>query len=428
ITSPTLAAQLDALLALYPEARWHCWEPISRANVSKGAVLAYGQPVEVTPKLDKADVILAIDSDLLSSAPGHLRFARDFASRRNPTRTGKMSRIYAIEPTPTLTGSVADHRFIAGPRELHHIVMALTAGLLEDSPLSAAPDWVAKISADLMANRGRALVHAGPDQPAETHALVHAMNEALGARGNTLELIAPVAHAAGGQAAALAELADDMHAGKVSTLLIMDSNPVYAAPGAFGFAEGLRRVDFSVALSPAPNETSQAVIWGIPMAHAWETWSDARAYDGAATILQPQALPLYNGISMHEMLALLAEPVPSTALEAVQATWKLRMGQDFAQAWRDALASGVVPGTASPKADVSLRSDAGRQTLPEPPNHPLTILFRPDPHLWDGRYANNAWLQELPRPLTKLTWDNPLLISPEQARQLKLRNGDMVRL
>ncbi|MGH6847979.1 MAG: TAT-variant-translocated molybdopterin oxidoreductase [Methylocella sp.] len=428
ITSPTLAAQLDALLSSYPEARWHSWEPISRANVLKGAVLAYGQTVEVTPRLDVADVIFAIDSDLLSSAPGHLRFARDFASRRNPTRTQQMSRIYAMEPTPTLTGSVADHRFIAGPRVLHQVVMALAAGILENSPLSAAPDWVDKVMADLTANRGRALVHVGPDQAPETHALVHAMNEALGARGNTLELIAPVAHTAGGQAASLAELMDDMHAGKVSSLLIMDSNPVYAAPGTLGFAEALKRVDFSLALSPVPNETSQATVWSVPMAHVWETWSDARAYDGTVTILQPQSLPLYDGISMHAMLALFTEPAPPAPLELVQGTWQSRMGQGFAQAWHDALASGAVPNSASPKAEVSLRTDAGRQMPPEPPSHPLTLLFRPDPYLWDGRYANNAWLQELPRPLTKLTWDNPLLISPEQAQELKLHNGDMVRI
>ncbi|MFZ0496010.1 MAG: TAT-variant-translocated molybdopterin oxidoreductase [Methylocella sp.] len=427
ITSPTLAGQLDALLAFYPEARWHRWQAISRENVSKGAVLAYGEPVELAPKLDAADVIFAIDSDLLSSAPGHLRFARDFASRRNPTRTRKMSRIYAVEPTPTLTGSVADHRFIAGPHELHQVVMALAAGILEGSPLSGPPDWVGEVIADLTANRGRALVHVGPDQPPEMHALVHAINEKLGARGNTLELLAPVAYPAD-QAAPLADLAEDMRTGKVSTLLIMDSNPAYAAPGALGFAEALKRVDFSLTLTVSPNETVQLTTWAVPMAHPWETWSDAQAFDGAATILQPQALPLYNGIGMHTMLALFTEPAPSATLETVQATWKTRMGKDFGQGWTDALASGVVPGTASRKADVTLRPDAGRQTPPEPANHPLTILFRPDPHLWDGRYANNAWLQELPRPLTKLTWDNPLLIAPERARQLKLRNGDMIRL
>ncbi len=426
ITSLTLAGQLDALLALYPEARWHRWQAISRENVSKGAVLAYGEPVELAPKLDAADVIFAIDSDLLSSAPGHLRFARDFASRRNPTRTRKMSRVYAAEPTPTLTGSVADHRFIAGPHELHEAVMALAASILEGVPLSG-PDWVGQVIADLTANRGRALVHAGPDQPPETHALVHAINEKLGARGNTLELLAPVAYPAD-RAAPLADLVEDMRTGKVGTLLVIDSNPAYAAPGALGFAEALKRVDFSLTLTASPNETSQATTWAVPMAHAWETWSDARAFDGTATILQPQALPLYDPVSMHTMVALFMEPAPAATLDAVQATWKTRIGEDFAQGWRDALASGVVPGTASPKANVTLRPDAGRQTPPEPANHPLTILFRPDPHLWDGRYANNAWLQELPRPLTKLTWDNPLLIAPDQARQLNLRNGDMIRL
>jgi molybdopterin-containing oxidoreductase family iron-sulfur binding subunit len=235
VTSSTLAGQLDALLALYPEARWHRWQAISRGNVAKGAVLAYGEPIELAPKLAAADVVFAIDSDLLSSAPGHLRFARDYASRRNPTRTREMSRVYAVEPTPTLTGSVADHRFIAGPHELHQVVMALAAGILEGSSLSGPPDWIGQAIADLTANHRRALVHVGPDQSAETHALVHAINEKLGARGNTLELIAPVAYPAD-QAAPLADLVEDMRSGKVSTLVIMDNNPAYAAPGALGFA------------------------------------------------------------------------------------------------------------------------------------------------------------------------------------------------
>jgi hypothetical protein len=205
----------------------------------------------------------------------------------------------------------------------------------------------------------------------------------------------------------LADLVEDMRIGKVSTLLIIDSNPAYAAPGELGFAEALKHIDLSLTLTVSPNETSQATTWAVPMAHPWETWSDARAFDGTATILQPQALPLYNPISIHTMLALFTEPAPAATLESVQATWKTRMGEDFAQGWKDALADGVVPGTASPKADVTLRPDAGRQTPPEPYHHPLTILFRPDPHLWDGRYANNPWLQELPRPLTKLTWNNP---------------------
>ena len=219
-----------------------------------------------------------------------------------------------------------------------------------------------------------------------------------------------------------------MQAGKVTSLLIIDSNPVYAAPAALGFAEALKKVEFSLALTPVPNETSDAAVWAVPMAHAWESWSDARAFDGTASILQPQALPLYDGIDVHSAVALFMEAEPADALDIVQSTWKGRMKGDFAQAWHDALANGLVPNSASSKANVSLLADAAGQQPPTPPDHPLTILFRPDPALWDGRYANNAWLQELPRPLTKLTWDNPLLIAPAKARQLKLRNGDAVRL
>ena len=207
---------------------------------------------------------------------------------------------------------------------------------------------------------------------------------------------------------------------RLSTLLIIDSNPAYAAPAALGFTEALKRVDFSMTLTAAPNETSNATVWGVPMAHAWETWSDARAYDGTATILQPQALPLYQGISMHRMLALFTDPTPMPTLDIVQATWKSRMGANFAQGWHDALANGVVPDTASPKAQrCRCARTPGARSPPAPSDHPLTILFRPDPNLWDGRYANNAWLQELPRPLTKLTWDNPLLISPEHGTKIE---------
>ena len=374
VTSPTLAAQLDALLTLYPAARWHQWEPVSRENVWRGGALAYGTAIESVPNVAAADVILAIDSDLLSSAPGHLRFARDFASRRNPSRA-QMSRLYAVEPTPTLIGSVADHRFIAGPKELHQAMLALAGAILQSSANTEAPAWVGKVAKDLVQNQGRALVHVGPDQPAEMHALVHAINEKLGARGATLDLIAPVVHRPIVEAAALGDLVDDMHAGKVTSLLIIDSNPVYAAPAVLGFADALKKVDFSLALTLTPNETSGATVWAVPMTHAWESWSDARAYDGTASVLQPQALPLYDGIDVHTMVALFTESVAPPAKDAVQSTWKNQITDDFAQAWHDTLANGFVANTASAKANVSLRPDAQSQQLPAPPDQPLTILF-----------------------------------------------------
>ena len=426
-TSPTLMAQLDALIKATPRLAGRNGNPLSRDNVSKGAALAYGQPVDLTLKLDQADVIVAIDSDLLSAAPGHLRYARDFASRRNPTRTRKMSRIYAIEPTPTLTGAIADHRFVAGPRELIR------------SSWRWPPVFFTTIAVGCSRLDGRC--HCGSRRELWTRAdpcgtRTTARNACAGAcdeRGAWRAVdnsgidraIGPDGEPA---TASLDELVDEMRAGKVNALVIIDSNPVYAAPRALGFVEALKRVEFSLTLSTTPNETSNETIWAVPMAHAWESWSDARAYDGVATILQPQALPLYDGIDIHTMLALFAGSVPASPLEIVQATWKPRMAKDFAGTWRDALADGVISNTASPKVDARLRASATRLTPPEPPNHPMTLLFRPDPYIWDGRYANNPWLQELPRPLTKLTWDNPLLISPALAKQSKLQNMDIVRI
>ncbi len=264
VTSPTLAAQLDALQRQYPAAHWHQWQPVSRDAVRRGATDAYGRPVDMIAHLDQADIVLAIDSDLLSTAPGHLHYARDFAGRRNPSRTPRMSRVYAIEPTPTLIGSVADHRFIAGPNELHRVVAALAAGILHDASAVSAPDWVGAVIADLKAARGRALVHVGPDQTAELHVLALAMNEALGARGITFDLIEPVAHEPVDQAASLRALIAAMQAGQVANLLIVDSNPAFTAPAGWGFVKALERVPFSLALAGREDETAQATTWFVP--------------------------------------------------------------------------------------------------------------------------------------------------------------------
>ena len=433
ITSPTLARQLAELQRQYPAMRWHQWEPISRDAVRAGARLAYGKPVEVVPILAQADVILALDADLLCTAPGHVRFAHDVAARRNPTH-GPMSRVYAAEPSPTLTGVAADHRFIASPNELHHAALALKSALLHGAPAgkappgapTSAPPWVAPVIADLHAHHGRCFIHAGASLPAETHALVHAMNEALGGRGATYTLIDAIEAVPINQAQSLHDLVNDMQAGDVQSLVIIDGNPVFTAPGTLDVAGALRKVPFSLALGIEPNETSARTHWSVPMLHPYEAWSDARAFDGTATIAQPQAEQLYDGVSAHHMLALLLGPQAPSGRDIVRETWLPTFGQNAEQQWSDALAAGVVPNTAAAPTDAKLRPAAAQATPSAPPDHGVTVLFRPDPHLWDGRFANNAWLQELPRPLTKLTWDNPLLISPQQAQALKVKHGDRV--
>ncbi len=425
VTSPMLAAQIGALLQRFPAAQWHQWEAISRDAVRAGAVTAFGRPVDTLPLLDQADVVLAIDSDLLDGAPGHVRFARDLASRRNPVQAAQMSRIYAVEPTPSLIGAAADHRFVASPAEITAVLRGLRDAVLHGRALpDSAPPWLGAVVADLRAHPGRALVHVGPGQPAAAHALVHAVNDALGAPGHTLRYVAPAEAAPIDQQASLSALVVDMHAGTVSQLLILDGNPVFTTPGAMGFAEALGRVKFSATLAPGYDETAAATTWHIPEAHPLESWGDARAYDGTATILQPQLQPLFGGRDRHTLLALLTDGQEAAAYDRVRATWQAQMGD---QAWHTALAQGVVAGTASAAADVALRPEAASAPLAAPPPG-LTVLFRPDPYLRDGRFADNSWLQELPRPLTKLVWDNPLLISPSLASRHQLANGDRVQL
>jgi molybdopterin-containing oxidoreductase family iron-sulfur binding subunit len=429
VTSPTLARQLDGLRESYPRARWVQWEPLNRDAVRAGARMGYGKPVEVIAQLERVDVLLAIEGDLLSTTPGHLRYVRDFASRRNPSRGAAMSRVYAIESTPTLVGSVADHRFIADPAELHRCVGAIATGILENASTGSMPEWVGAIITDLKAAHGRAFVQVGSEQPPQIQAWAHALNEALGGRGATFDLIEPVAHEPIDQTAAFSTLISEMQAGQVSHLMIIDNNPVFTASAGLGFAEALRRVPFSLTLSSHADETARSTTWFVPKTHDWEGWSDARAYDGTTTIMQPQALPLYGGTSAHELLALYLESSPVTSESLVRSTWSARFGEHIAKLWRDALAEGVVSGTVSATSGVRLLANAVQGlSATDAPAPTLSMLFRPDPSLWDGRYANNPWLQELPRPLTKLVWDNPLLIAPALARELNLKNGDCVRV
>ncbi len=421
VVSPTLGASIDRLLGRYPKARWHQWESVGRDAVTRGIELAYGRALDLVPHVAAADTVLALDSDLISGAPGYLRHARDFASRRNPAR-GKMSRVYAAEAMPSLIGVAGDHRFVAGPREMHAIVTALAGAILGGTLPLDAPHWLEAAVADLRAAGPRALVHAGPDLPAEAHALLHQVNERLGSRGTTFDLIEPVAHRPENEAASMAALLDDMRAGRVETLLILGGNPVYAARG---FREAIRRVPFSVYSAAAPDETAGLATWHVPHTHLFEAWGDTRAHDGTVSIQQPQALPLHGGHDALELLALLEHGGTSGSLDVVRQAWRDRLDDD---GWQDALANGVVPGTASGVVRTKPLSIGHAPTLAAPAERDLTLLIKPDPNLGDGRHANNPWLQELPRPLTKVAWDNPLLIAPAAARRMDLENGDEVVL
>jgi MoCo/4Fe-4S cofactor protein with predicted Tat translocation signal len=438
VTSPTLTAQIRALGAALPGLRWHQWEALHRDNERAAARAAFGRPLDMVLDLAKADVVLAIESDFLSGAPGHLRYARDFAVRRRPDEVGgEMSRLYAIESTPTLAGAKADHRLMLAPRDIATALRFIAARLgvsPQQASTPAPPDArrLAAIADDLRRHRGRALVHAGREQPAEIHALVHAMNHALGAFGATVHAVEPVEANPADRAPSLAVLLRDMAAGEVDTLVILGTNLVYTAPAGSDVAAALRKVKLSVYLGEYSDETAEQCDWHVPQAHEYEAWSDARAYDGTVTIRQPQVRPFYEGRSAYELLALLLGDTAPDGYAILRGYWQKARGAaaDFEAFWHEALRRGVVPDTAAKEVQVSLRAEFGATLLPKEPaaSGTLTLLFRADIGLWDGRFAENGWLQEMPRPFTRLTWDNAAMLAPGTAERFGLQQGRVIEL
>ncbi len=432
VTSPTLAALMEELLKKFPQAKWHQYEPVNFDNSREGAKVAFGEPVNTVYRFDRADVILSLDSDFLYSGPASVRYAHDFASRRRVRKdTTSMNRLYVVESTPTVTGSVADHRLPLRPSQVAQFAVALTGAL--GIPVSA-PDlpqeqrrWVNAIVRDLQAHRGRCVVTVGEMHHPAVHALVHAINERLGNVGQTVLYTAPVEARPVNHAGSLAELVQDMTEGKVEALLILGGNPAYNAPADTQFARLLKeltqRNGFTVHLSLYEDETSAVCQWHIPEAHYLESWGDIRAFDGTVSIIQPLIEPLYPSRSAYELVdAMLGRQ--RNSYDIVRAYWSRRLGNaNFTKTWRKVLHDGVVANTALPPRTVKVRTEAvvgAAGNMPRPAEG-LELVFAPDPTVWDGRFANNGWLQELPKPLTHLTWDNALLVSPNTAQKLGMR-------
>jgi molybdopterin-containing oxidoreductase family iron-sulfur binding subunit len=433
-TSPTLKAQRDSITGAFPQARWHTWEPINRDNVYAGTQLAFGQTVEPRYHFDAADVVLGLDADPFAWGPGHLRYVRDAANRRRP-EPGRMSRVYAVESTPSQLGTLADHRLPLPARAIQAFSLNLAAGLGVDTGLTAAPPagvpagWLEAVAADLRGGGQNALVVPGDSQPPLVHALAHAINVSLGAMGTTVEYADPVEVDPSERAGALSQLVADMAAGQVTVLVILGGNPAFDTPADVPFATNLSRVGLPIYLGLFENETAEGSQWHIPELHALEAWSDARAYDGTTTILQPLIAPLYpEARSAHELLAVFTEQPEQSSHDVVKGYWQSQhQGDDFQAFWRTSLHDGVVADTAQPAKPVTLQPGfaAGQST---PSAEGLEIVYRPDPSLYDGRFASNGWLLELPRPLTKLTWDNVALLSPATAARLGIQNEDVVEL
>jgi molybdopterin-containing oxidoreductase family iron-sulfur binding subunit len=433
VSSPTLNDQLRSVLARFPEAKWHSYEAVNRDQVAAGAELAFGQVVETQYKLGEADVIVSLDADFLYAGfPGFVRYARDFAKRRNPDG-GRMSRLYVVESTPSSTGGKADHRLPVRAVEVEGFARALAAALgvgTEGAPLSGAQQkYLSALVRDLGSHKGSSVVIAGDHQSPAVHALAHAINQALGNVGRTVVYTDPVNANPVNQAASLKELVGDMRAGKVKFLLLLGGNPVYDAPADLGFAEALTssNIPFRVHLGLYVDETGALCQWHLNEAHYLEAWGDVRAYDGTVSIVQPLIAPLYAGKSAHEVLALLAGEWQATGFQVLEDYWKSQHAAgDFEGFWRKSLHDGWVEGTRFPPKSVSAK--LGNLVWAGVDAQAVEINFRRDPSIYDGSFANNGWLQELPKPMTKMTWDNPVLVGPAMAERQGWKTGDMLQL
>jgi molybdopterin-containing oxidoreductase family iron-sulfur binding subunit len=439
-SSPTLAQQFDTLFTKFPLAVWHQYEPLTADAVPEGTRLAFGEALNPLYHVEHAEVIVALEADFLTSGPGCVRYARAFADKRQVSgASAGMNRLYVVESTPSLTGAMADHRLPLRARAIADLAYTLAAavGAVSAPPTPSTPawpsQWVEAIRHDLQQHRGASLIIAGIEQPPIVHALAHAMNFILGNVGRTVTYTSPVLVQPTNHLASLDMLVRDIAAGKVDMLVILGGNPVYTAPADWQFAAALDRVPLRIHLGLYDDETSALCHWHIPQAHFLESWSDARAYDGTVTIVQPLIAPLYNGKTAHELLSVLMGEPHRSSHTSVRAYWEQQyQGADFEHFWHTTLHDGLMAGTAFAQRQVAYQRQALHDQLAAAPAaappSPIELLFRPDPTVWDGQFANNGWLQELPKPLTTLTWDNAVLISPAMAQRHSLNNAEVVEL
>jgi molybdopterin-containing oxidoreductase family iron-sulfur binding subunit len=436
--SPTLARLVSELRTRFPKLQWATYDAISDENRLAGLRQATGRDVELMLRLDRAAVVLCLDADPLLTDPEAIRHARGFADgRRAGASGGAMNRLYAVEGVYSLTGAMADHRLRLESRQIVAFVAALAARLGATGASSQAavdvsgvdPRWIDAVAKDLLANRGKALIIAGERQPAGVHAAVCALNAHLGNTGATVTYH-ETRDAALPSASSMASLVSAMMSGAVQTLVVLGGNPVFDAPADLDFASAMAKVPHTIALGHTVDETSSSAEWHVPRAHYLESWGDARAVGGTLSVVQPLILPLFGGRTPVEVLGLMVSDKDRPGYDIVRDTWKPILGEaEFDKKWNRVLHDGLLANSELTEVVPTVRGEAFAELAPATQSQSgLEIVFVPSPSLHDGRFANDGWLQELPDPLTKLTWDNPALVSPKTAETSGLANGELIRL
>ncbi len=482
ITSPTLIDQFNKVKAELPNSKWVQYEPINADNALAGARMAFGSPVQTVYKFDKAERILSLDADIFSGF--NVAYIKDYTAGKAFSEEHKgINRLYSVETTITITGAKADHRIAVRPSQMAEVAKAIAkavgvAGATSTYTENAA--WIAAMAKDLVAYKGKSLVVAGANQSPVVHALAHAMNATLGNAGQTVIYIEPISPGNDKlQIEQLRELIGDIDAGRVKMLVIIGGNPVYNTPADLKLnADRMAKIPMRFHLGLYVDETAEQCYWHVHEKYYLEGWSDARAYDGTTSIVQPLIAPLYGGKNAHEVVqlfmkenfdkkdydilkeywqkqnfgaaavapAVAATPAPAktpaktdaklqtpannTADKAAQkapATPAVPAiaPKNFEDNWRKFVHDGVIPNTASATKTVTANAAFLNQpeTKPAAANDSLEIAILPDPCVYDGRFSNNGWLQELPNPLNKVTWDNVALISPKTAERLGVNQG-----
>jgi len=439
-SSGTRAGLAQAFRERFPQAGWYEHSSVNRDNAIAGAVQALGEPARPQYQLDQAKVIACFDADLLCNHPAGLKHARDWAKGRRSADHGQMNRLYAAESRLTVTGTNADERLPVASSKIPALIKALAARLGVSGgdssvALNGSSGFVETLAKDLKDHAGQAVVAVGDHHSPAVHALVWAINQQIQAPGNTLTAVAePNAREQSGREA-LAELTSRLKDGQIETLVILASNPVYEAPADVDFAGAVNQAGMVIHLGMYEDETANHADWHLPQAHYLEAWGDARAWDGTRSIQQPLILPLFGGRSQSELLATLVGTQPSGGDELVKQVFHdqgLLPAENFEGSWRKALHDGVLPESGLPRVGIEVREDTARQAAEaigqQTGGDGFELVFWPDESLYDGQYANNGWLQELPDPVTKVTWDNPALMNVAEAQERGLESGQMIRL
>jgi molybdopterin-containing oxidoreductase family iron-sulfur binding subunit len=436
VTSPTLAAQWQQAQKTYPQAKLVQYDPANRDRHYTAAKQAFGEYVDAQYRLDQADVIVSLDADFLGGAqfPGFHKLARDYANKRKLAGTQQMNRLYVVESTVTTTGFKAEHRVAVKPSEVAAFAASLAGAVGAGGTQGGnwpqhATTYLQGVAADLKASAGKCVVIPGEYAAPEVHAAAFAINQALGNVGKTVVYTDPVNPMPTLQAAELQALVADMNAGKVDWLVILNANPLYAAPADLDFETAFNKVKTVVHLGSHLDETGEQAHWHINNAHYLEMWSDARAYDGTASIVQPMIDPMYGGHTAHEFIQSMLDEPDVSAYDAVRASWKAQLSKgDFEFNWRKALHDGWIADTAFPPKTVAAKGLAPAPAMNAAAAGTLEVAFRPDANVYDGRYANVGWMQEIPRPVTNLSWDNAAQMSFATMEKFGLAEDDAVEI